>query len=385
MKNKINITYVVNDMKMGGVAKVVFDICSGLDPQHYNTTILSLSKDLTYLSSYKLPEYVKVITCEYIHDENYSLRSYIGLVLNKKAYIERTKHIIQILIHLNPKILHFHTHMKEMTIGILAQNRIKCQLVHTEHLYRKILTDSPLKNILLKQAIRSLYRKYHLIAVSKNIEKIFSEQRLVGKKKKCMTIENTVDIQDFAPTAKNKKDFISVIYVARIAPVKGHADLINSWKKIKTKKKCKLYLVGPDDLKGKIQTMATEEIKKGSVEFLGARSDIQMLLNEADIAVFPSHQEGMPLSLLEKMSMSLPVLVSDIKELTNIIEHNVNGLVYKCGDSDDLAEKLTTLIENDELKERLGKNARATVVNKYNNTRSMIEKHEKFYLDIVDS
>ena len=121
---------------------------------------------------------------------------------------------------------------------------------------------------------------------------------------------------------------------------------------------------------------------ENSVVLLGKRNDIYEILNEADIAVFPSHNEGLPLSLLEKMAMELPIVASDTNELSSIIINNFNGLLFKCGNSDDLAKKLSIFLADEPLRKQLGKNARETVIKDF--SINTAEQNEKFYLSVLD-
>ena len=111
---------------------------------------------------------------------------------------------------------------------------------------------------------------------------------------------------------------------------------------------------------------------------LGSRNEIKELLLAADIAVFPSLKEGLPLSLLEKMAMGLPVIVSDIDELTTVIEHEKNGLTYELGNDNDLTDKMSILLNNKEMRRELGGEARKKVEENYS-LLSVVEKTKLFY------
>lgn len=371
---------------MGGVAKVILDLVPNIDLLRFELTIIVLSKNIELLNQYTLPDSIKVLSFAYEYDEDYSLRKHILFSFFNSLTLIRAKEILIAIKNLKPDIIHFHTLPRELTIGILAQKENSCAIVYTDHLVRIKPTEYTfIIRFLLGRTFKRLYTNFHLIAVSKSVEAVVKKYKLLGNNKKYMLLENQIDPVKFSPDISQKTtETINVIYIARICLIKGQQDLINAWSKLKTNKPKKLLLVGPDEMSGKIQEYASRIIKDNSVEFLGSQNDILPFLKKANIAVFPSYKEGLPLSLLEKMAMELPIAASDIDEIKSIITHTKNGLLFKCGNAEDLAEKLNLLIENKNLRDSLGKEARVTILEKYGqgNTASI---HEQFYFDILNS
>jgi glycosyltransferase involved in cell wall biosynthesis len=159
--------------------------------------------------------------------------------------------------------------------------------------------------------------------------------------------------------------------------------LIHAWSKLPSGIKKKLLLVGPDELNHEIHDLARKMVPDDSVVFLGEQLNIRELLAECDFAVLPSFKEGLPISLLEKMAMELPVVVSDIPELTSVIEDGVTGLIFKCGDADDLAAKLLVMIQDAALREKLGGNARSAVEERFG-SRNIALPNEKVYENVMN-
>jgi glycosyltransferase involved in cell wall biosynthesis len=231
--------------------------------------------------------------------------------------------------------------------------------------------------------LRFTYRQYHLIAVAKDIFYDLKKHKLIKKNKTLTLIENKLNLNLFEPTQKQKKDYISIVYVARIGHPKAHAELIQAWSKlINEPTKKKLFLIGPDGMNNQMHELAKKLVPDNSIIFMGPQYNIAQILNECDFAVFPSSKEGLPIALLEKMAMELPIIVSNIPELTTIIEDNVNGLVFKCGDIDDLAIKITILLHDKKLREILGKQARKTVEERFG-CENIALANEKIYESIL--
>ncbi|WP_279176831.1 N,N'-diacetylbacillosaminyl-diphospho-undecaprenol alpha-1,3-N-acetylgalactosaminyltransferase [Campylobacter insulaenigrae] len=100
-----------------------------------------------------------------------------------------------------------------------------------------------------------------------------------------------------------------------------------------------------------------EFLNSKEVFYLGARKDITKLLNLCDIFVLPSYKEGYPRTVLEAMACKKACVVSDAEGCIEAVENAIDGLICKCKDSKDLAEKIQILLEDPTLKDTLAQNA----------------------------
>lgn len=143
---------------------------------------------------------------------------------------------------------------------------------------------------------------------------------------------------------------------------KGGVVLLEAFRKLAPKyKNLRLTLLGP--LPGGVSITKGENITQK--DFVPYRE----LLNHyrrADIFVLvPPKAEGYGLVVEEAMSFGLPVVVSNIYALPEMVEEGRTGLVVKPGDSDDLAEKLEILIKNAGLRRKMGENAQKRFLEKF--------------------
>lgn len=93
---------------------------------------------------------------------------------------------------------------------------------------------------------------------------------------------------------------------------------------------------------------------KENVILAGYRSDIPDVLNAADIFVFPSLHEGMPVSALEAMACSLPVVCSAIRGNVDVVKDGDNGYLFKPSDVDTLSRQIALLMDNEALRQQMG-------------------------------
>jgi glycosyltransferase involved in cell wall biosynthesis len=93
--------------------------------------------------------------------------------------------------------------------------------------------------------------------------------------------------------------------------------------------------------------------------FLGHRRDAVELLTAADIVVLPSHQEGLPVVLMEATGVGATILATSVGGVTQMIEHGTNGIIVPPGRPDLMIEALETLCADADLRSRLGEQALA--------------------------
>ncbi len=97
---------------------------------------------------------------------------------------------------------------------------------------------------------------------------------------------------------------------------------------------------------------------EGRVEFLGKVKDIDSLMSLTSIFAIPSRSEGFPNALLEAMAAGLPCISFNfIAGPSDIIDHNVNGIIIEDGDIKGFAIALDYLIENEDVRINLGQEA----------------------------
>lgn len=104
----------------------------------------------------------------------------------------------------------------------------------------------------------------------------------------------------------------TIAHVGRFSAEKNHSFLLDVFAEVlKTEPSAKLVLAGDGDLRPAMEEKAAGGLPEGSVRFLGVRKDIPELLQAADVFVFPSRFEGLPVTMIEAQAAGLPCVKSD--------------------------------------------------------------------------
>ena len=175
-------------------------------------------------------------------------------------------------------------------------------------------------------------------------------------------------------------DSYVVLFVGGLVEHKNPHILINAISIVsKLVPDIRLILVGKGKMLKKLKEIALKLDISANVIFAGFVDEQMKKLyyKAADIFVLPSSAEAFPMVLLEASAFELPLITSDLKCFNTIIKNGYNGLYTRTGDPKDLAEKIIHLLENEEIRKKLGKNARRIV--KYFSWEKIAEEFEKIY------
>lgn len=172
-------------------------------------------------------------------------------------------------------------------------------------------------------------------------------------------IPNGIDIHQFRPSFFDftfQKTF-PILCVTRITPRKNIRYLIEAFDKL-----CKIYthlrlqIIGEGDEKVNLEKMVKDLGLEKQINFAGLvpHEKLPAYYQSAGVFVLPSQNEGMSNSMLEALSSGLPLLATDTGGTQELVENGVNGFILKMKSAEDIAEKLEILIQDEELRKRMG-------------------------------
>jgi len=188
--------------------------------------------------------------------------------------------------------------------------------------------------------------------------------------KKIVIFSQAVDTELFKPEKHNDipNDIISV---ARINPEKGLETIIDSIPFVLKKfPNAKFKIIGTKEdpsYFNKLQKIITTSGVSNNIEFVGGvpHDNLSKWYNSSKVFVLTSKTEEQSIVTLEAMSCGLPVIVTPVGALADLVKYGENGYLIDHKNPEILAQHVMTLLENDELREKLGDKARKTIVDNY--------------------
>jgi glycosyltransferase involved in cell wall biosynthesis len=112
---------------------------------------------------------------------------------------------------------------------------------------------------------------------------------------------------------------------------------------------------------------------------------VREMYRETDLFALTSFSEGVPVVLMEAMAMEIPCLATWITGVPELIRHGVDGWLVVPGDVEQVTEALANLIDQPELRQRLGQSGRVRVIEKYDLDRNVAYLEEIFERQLVSA
>ncbi len=169
-------------------------------------------------------------------------------------------------------------------------------------------------------------------------------------KNKLMVKANFSD--DYGEGAIKRKNYF--LFVGRLTGEKGIETLLTA----ANLHNFKLVIIGDGPLKGLVENAC---LLNPNISYVGFQSKLSVIhyLKACKALIFPSiWYEGFPVTIAEAFSTGTPVIASNIGSMSEIIQHEQNGLHFKAGDEKDLVAKIVQLEEDEELRRKLSSHAR---------------------------
>lgn len=208
----------------------------------------------------------------------------------------------------------------------------------------------------------------------------------VARPQRLVVIHNGLDPLPFQQAAAARVAFpgetsqeLSVIFVGRLASPKDFETLLAAFEQISIGN---LILVGDGPLRSRIERFVEERGLSSRVVLLGERTDIPECLAASDVFVLPSRWEGLPLTIIEAMMAGLPVVASRVGGVPELVENGVTGFLVPFGDAAALAKTIQKLLDDKELRLRLGRAGREKAMKEFTLAR-MLTATQTVYEEVL--
>ena len=350
----MKILIVAPSRKMGGIERALSIIANKWVVQGFNVTYVSCLKSEPF---YKLDAAIKVIEPNFKRSGGFvnKIFFYPKLIkyIRKQVKKEKPDRILSFGDFFNPLVLLASYGLK---IPVYISDRTSAD-------YRFPKYISVLKQKLYPKAagfIAQTPRAYKAKALQ------------FGEDFRQTIIPNAIrEIKENTVSKEN-----SILYVGRFAWEKNPSALIEAFSKIENKGNWKLVMAGDGPQLQEMKTKAASLGLEGQIDFLGAVTDVDSLLNKASIYVLPSVLEGFPNALCEAMAAKLPVVCFDSIPFESIITPNKEGFVIPEGEINTLSSKLYELMNDESKRTKIGENGYEKSKNW--KVESIIKQYNKF-------
>lgn len=307
---------------------------------------------------------------------------------NLKAY----KELKELIDREQYDVIHCHTPVGGVAARLAAgkcRKSGKTKVAYTAHGFH-FYTGAPILNWLLFYPIERLLAHRTDLLITMNSEDYQRAKKFKAKEVACVNGVG-VDLNRFLPQQQEEKqsmraelhlgqEDIFAITVGNLIKRKNQVVLIEAMKKINNPH-LHLFICGDGQCLNELKEKANELGIPKQVHFLGFRKDVEKLCGTADLFLFASRQEGLPVAVMEAMACGLPIVASKIRGNTDLIDNGKGGYLIQPTDTEGFAMAIVSVINNSE-KAKLMEDYNLKKIKEYS-TEKVMEQMEELYGTIM--
>lgn len=361
----IRVVHMVEDLKTGGMEKVIAAIALNIDKTKYDVSVWCVARGGAIADE---------LVQKGVPLEILGIASYFNPVNIFKLAAKLRK--------ARPTIIHTHGYFAGTVgrlAGLLAGTRILFHHVHSTYSgYSK-------RNIAIERILG--FFTYRVLCCSQAVaDHVFKSESI--PRLKIAVVYNGIpphqtsgrDLEMLRVSLGIKTDDRVIVSVASLVENKGHACLIEALGRIATYfPRLKLLIVGDGVLRKQLERQAVDLHIMTQVIFAGIRHDIPDILAIAEHLLLVSrHREGMGIALVEAMAAGKPVIGTRVGGIPEVIQHNKTGLIVPPSDSNALAMAIRDLLSNPRKTREFGENGRQRFFDLFTEEK-MIRAIEQLY------
>lgn len=281
---------------------------------------------------------------------------------------------VKIIQREQPDLIHNHT-VKPVIYGSLAARLTNVsRVVNTITGRGYLFIDNKISTRFLRLLVKMLY-KYVVdnpsqITIYEHAadREYFHKQELLVSTRSYIIPGTGVDLNRFSESPEPDGTPV-ILYPGRILWDKGIDTLIRASQILKQKASVRVVLVGkpdPGNPSSIPERQVEDWVNQGIIEWWGWKEEMNEVYANCHVVVFPSLGEGMPTVLLEAAACGRPIVTTDIPGCRDAILPGRSGLLVQPQDHQALAEALITLVNDKNMRQRMGITGRKFVAERFN-------------------
>lgn len=260
-------------------------------------------------------------------------------------------------------------------VARIAGHRTKTKVIYTAHGFH-FYKGAPIANWLMFYPVEKILSYWTDTLITINQEDYERAKKKFRAGKTYYLPGIGIDLERFhagdAQTIQQKRQELGLqpqdvflLSVGELSDRKNHVVVIEAMKQlIQRHPQLRYFICGQGEKKQELQQLIRKYHLEDHVKLLGFRTDVAELCQAADVFVFPSKQEGLPVALMEAMACGVPVVCSRIRGNTDLVKNGENGYLVSADQPEEYIqaiEKLLQIWKNTEEVRQMRKNNRARI------------------------
>jgi L-malate glycosyltransferase len=172
------------------------------------------------------------------------------------------------------------------------------------------------------------------------------------------------------------------VHLSNFRPVKRVRDVIEVFARVARAVPARLMLIGDGPDRSTAEQLALHHKVQDRIHFIGKQDNVNELLPLADLMLMPSEMESFGLAALEAMACSVPTIGTRVGGVSELIDDQHNGLLFKVGDVDAMAAAAIALLRDEPRLKTMAAAARKTAQDRFCASR-IIPQYESYYERVI--
>jgi len=369
------VAFVVNNLDVGGLEKVVISLLTKLDRMQFDPQLICLNGEGKLFCEAKLASEATLVLEK-------RERSYLGLNLDLSALAAIRQFVRQRSI----RLIHAHNAAPLIYSGISSRTLSRRpHVIYTEHNQIYSASDTAKKKF-------RFYLKLADSVISVSHDLANALRLSAGWRRPIEVIHNGVDGQIFGMGRREKVraelgvgdgTFLVGAGVV-LSQQKGISYLIEAAQRVCARCPRAMFVIAGDGpLRSELETLGQQSGLGARLRFLGFRNDMPEFIAALDLYVLPSLWEGLPLALCEALAVGKPIVCTKVGGSSEVVVDGVNGYVVPAADPLALSAAILKVSEEPALSEMYSKCNRSRFEQHFSD-HAMIAAHEALYRRLLD-
>jgi len=378
LQTKVKIVHIVTRMNTGGVAVLVSELITGLDPKRFEVHLIT---------GRCTPDEEDYIRARGLHLGEISIDS-MGRSLSPYSDFKSFLSLLNHLRQLKPNIVHTHTSKAGLLGRIAAKLAVpNAKIVHTfhGHLLHGYFSNTATKFLTVTERLLAKITDL-FISMGNEVKQDLLDSKIGNGEQFVIAFPG---IRANQPNLNNVKagkfkgdhsEKVIFAFVGRLSPIK-RCDRILELASIKEINDAGIHflIIGDGELRSHLESQSVGL----PITFIGWESNTEDWLAVSDVAILLSDNEAVPLAMIEAGFAGLPVVATNVGSMADVVIDEENGFLVGLK-IDAIAEKVLLLGKNDTLRLQMGQIGKTRASERFS-VEVMITKHQEIYSKLMSS
>jgi glycosyltransferase involved in cell wall biosynthesis len=351
----MKIVHVVYSLKMGGAEILVLQLCRVQRSNGHDVSVC------TYSSVGPLLEVFRA--------EGFSVH-----VIGEGPVARTAMRFFRVFRNLQPDVVHCHNPAPTLQAAMAARLAGVVSIISTRHSLVAPPYDTRAE---ITYNLVSLFCDWVVAICDATRENLCNTP--LAQRNRITRIYNGVDkLEPCPPEDRPEKHGFTLLFVGRVVEIKDLPTMIKAVAlAVPRVPGLQLWIVGDGEMRETLEALPNQLGISKNVTFWGERLDIAHFFSAADVYTMSSVSEGLPMSLLQAMSLGVPSLVTNVGGMAEVVRNAHCGLYIPVGDSAAMADAIVELASNSDRRAVFASNAKTAYGEHFT-----LEQMDAAYMDL---